>query len=76
MTKQHPQKRTQTRQGNRFFSLMLIAGAFLIIDMLILLYFFWPGNSTKLPEQHSQSAVEQQAQSSAAQSTSPDQSRE
>ena len=53
---------------------MLIGGVFLIIDMLILLYFFWPGSSAKLPEQHNHPAVEQQ--SPAAHSTSPDQNRE
>ncbi len=38
-----PQEDPSPRQGNRFLFLMLIAGVFIIIDLLILLYFFWPG---------------------------------
>ena len=52
-----PQEAPSPRQGNRFLFLMLIAGVFIIIDLLILLYFFWPGTkdsaTTQLQQKNS-----------------------
>jgi len=52
-----PQEDPSPRQSNRFLFLMLIAGVFIIIDLLILLYFFWPGTkesaTTQLQQKNS-----------------------
>ncbi|RUM34872.1 MAG: hypothetical protein DSY50_05745 [Desulfobulbus sp.] len=51
---QHPQEPPHN-QGNRFLTLMLIGGVFIIIDLIILLYFFWPGKEhSTLPGQQPQ----------------------
>jgi len=44
MSRHKQQSPLPQRRGNRFSSLLLIAGAFFIVDLIILLYFFWPGS--------------------------------
>lgn len=45
MSKKKQSEQDVKTQGSRFFSCLMIAGVFIVIDLVILFYFFRPGAS-------------------------------